>query len=223
MSREFNFSTRRKQVPPAAGDKFDKWTVIGSSEQPYSVLCRCVCGVERHIRYRHLYSKHSQSCLKCCGDKIAAKKTQHGFSKREGNRTPTYRSWSMMIQRCTNPKTTKYEDYGGRGIKVCEQWFDFTNFLADMGERPSIKYSIDRFPDNNGNYEPSNCRWATDKEQGLNRRNNKMVEFRGVTKPLTTWAEEIGISVTLLSARLGRLGWTIERAMTTPVKHRRVK
>ncbi len=212
--------SRKRQIPPAIGDKFDKWEVIGSSEKPYSVLCRCACGLERHIRYRHLYSKHTRSCLPCSGEKISVKKIRHGFSKRQGNRTPTYRSWAMMIQRCTNPEFTEYNNYGGRGIKVCERWNDFANFLADIGERPSLEYSIDRYPNNNGNYEPGNCRWATMKEQGRNKRSNRMIEFNGRTQCLADWSDELGISYSLLSARVGRLGWTIEKALTTPVNSR---
>ncbi len=207
-----------KQIPPTIGTKFDLWEVIGRSSEPYSVLCRCQCGLERSIRYRHLYSGHSRSCLPCSGPKIAKAKTRHGFSKREGNRTPTYRSWAMMVNRCRNAECSAWGNYGGRGITVCEQWFDFAVFLADMGERPSLKYSIDRFPNNNGNYEPGNCRWATVKQQSRNKRNNKIIEWNGVSKPLVDWSEELGISVSLLAARLGRLGWSVEESMTTPVK-----
>lgn len=210
--------SRAKQVPPAIGSTFDLWKVIGPSDEPYSVLCRCQCGTERNIRYRHLYSGHTRSCLPCSGPKIALAKTRHGFSKREGNRTPTYRSWAMMMNRCRNNKLSSWENYGGRGITVCDRWFDFANFLADMGERPSLKYSLDRFPDNNGNYEPGNCRWATDKEQAINKRSTRLIEFNGKTQSLSEWSAELGISTSLLSARLGRLGWTKEKAMTTPVK-----
>lgn len=210
--------SRVKQLPPTIGTEFDLWTVIGSSDQPYCVLCRCRCGTERNIRYRHLYSGHTRSCVPCSGPKVSKAKTRHGFSKREGNRTATYRSWAMMVNRCRNPKCPAWKNYGGRGIKVCERWLDFANFLADMGERPSMKYSIDRFPNNDGNYEPENCRWATDAEQNRNKRTNRVIEFNGKTQTLADWSVELNISPSLLSARLGRLGWTKEKAMTTPVK-----
>ena len=94
----------------------------------------------------------------------------HGENRR-GKRTPEYISWTNLVQRCTNPKNVSFNNYGGRGITVCERWLKFENFLADMGRRPSAKHSLDRYPDNDGNYEPSNCRWATAKQQAHNSRN----------------------------------------------------
>lgn len=94
---------------------------------------------------------------------------RHGHAGR-GKPTPTFNSWANMVQRCTNPKASYYEYYGGRGIKVCERWKIFANFLADMGERPDGK-TLDRFPNKNGYYEQGNCRWATNSQQRLNSRN----------------------------------------------------
>jgi hypothetical protein len=91
--------------------------------------------------------------------------TTHGLT-----RTIEYNSWASMIQRCTNPRSKKFHCWGGRGIKICERWYSFENFLADMGPRPSIQYSLDRFPNNDGDYEPGNCRWATRSQQAKNRR-----------------------------------------------------
>jgi hypothetical protein len=101
----------------------------------------------------------------------------HGHGGRAQRRSPTYRTWDKMIQRCTNKNDDHYSYYGGRGINVCERWRKFENFLADMGERPigpGRGFTIDRFPDKNGNYEPGNCRWATWKEQMNNTRRNKL-------------------------------------------------
>lgn len=122
-----------------------------------------------------------------------------------------------LWQRCRNVDAVSFPDYGGRGITVCDRWLDFVNFLADMGPRPSPKHSIDRFPDNDGNYEPGNCRWATIKEQMNNKRNNHREVHNGVTKTLAEWENCAGISANTLSMRLSR-GWSIGRAIETPVR-----
>lgn len=98
----------------------------------------------------------------------------HGHNAR-GKRSPTYRSWAMMVARCTNPRVDNYAFYGGRGIKVCDRWRDFASFLADMGERPSLAHSLDRWPNRDGDYEPGNARWATSKEQARNTKSNRPV------------------------------------------------
>jgi hypothetical protein len=101
--------------------------------------------------------------------KAIPKNSKHGGAGR-GRKTRAYHSWDAMIQRCTNPKTKAFKDYGGRGITICERWqHSFKNFLADMGE-PPVGQTLDRFPDNDGNYEPTNCRWATRKQQNNNQR-----------------------------------------------------
>jgi len=128
-------------------------------------------------------------------------------------RTPTYRSWDAMIQRCTNPKATGYAEYGGAGITVCERWRKFEAFLADMGERPDGT-SLDRHPDLNGNYEPGNCRWATPREQNLNRAATRYIEFNGERKSLVEWAESLGITTPGMIRRLKRM--PLERALTEP-------
>ena len=130
----------------------------------------------------------------------------HGCSS-----TPTYRSWVSMVQRCTNPENGRWASYGGAGVTVCERWRTFSNFLADMGERPAGT-SIDRYPDKSGNYEPANCRWANSKEQSRNRRNNRVIEFMGRKKTLTEWAELISVPRETLLSRLDR-GWSLDRAI----------
>jgi hypothetical protein len=138
----------------------------------------------------------------------------HGHT-RGGRQSPTYNSWMGMIDRCTKPNHIGYATYGGRGIKVCERWRKFADFLADMGERPEGK-TLDRI-DSYGNYEPGNCRWATTSEQMLNRPSNRLLTFEGRTMPITAWAKERGLTLDVLRKRL-RLGWSVERALTDPTQ-----
>lgn len=130
--------------------------------------------------------------------------------------TPEYSAWIRMIQRCTNPAVPNYPSYGGRGITVCVQWREnFTAFLADMGRRPAPGYSLDRI-DNNGNYEPSNCRWATAKQQARNKRTSHVLTVNGESLTLAAWTERLGAGQHTIRERLNR-GWTAEAAATTPV------
>lgn len=127
--------------------------------------------------------------------------------------TFTFKTWDSMRQRCRNPDNKDFANYGGRGISVCDRWNEFQTFLADMGERPS-GMTLDRI-DVNGNYEPSNCRWATPKAQSRNKRNNVVVEFDGQQMTVAEWAEKTGIERKTLEYRI-RAGWRPERALTTP-------
>jgi hypothetical protein len=137
-----------------------------------------------------------------------------GCGWKEHGGSPTYISWLSMRKRCSDPSHDNYRLYGGRGIKVCERWLNsFENFLADMGERPKGRF-LER-EDNDGNYKPSNCKWATRSEQARNRRTNHLLTFQGRTQPLIAWAEETGISRLTLRSRL-REGWSTERALQEP-------
>jgi hypothetical protein len=122
----------------------------------------------------------------------------------------------MMRTRCTNPNVPNYKDYGGRGIAVCERWRSFEAFLADMGPRPGLGYSIERI-NNDGDYEPGNCRWADRAQQSNNRRNNRLLTWNGETKTLAEWSRTTGLDYAALLARLNR-GWSVERALSTPMK-----
>jgi hypothetical protein len=117
-------------------------------------------------------------------------------------------AWRGMLARCRNPRHPSYKNYGGRGITACERWNSFENFLDDMGKRPSPKHSLDRI-DNNGNYEPGNCRWATRREQANNTRMNRFVTFDGRTMTLAQWARETGIHV---RGKTDLLHWRLQTA-----------
>ncbi len=125
--------------------------------------------------------------------------------------------WWAMQQRCYEPSVESYPNYGGLGVEVCERWKGpqgFQNFLADMGERPTDKHQIDRYPDKEGNYEPGNCRWAFPPQQARNRKNNINITWNGETKCLTDWAVELKMGPLSLKYRIKK--WGLERAMTTP-------
>lgn len=142
-------------------------------------------------------------------------KAIHGLSY-----TPEYRAWQTMRLRCTEPTNPAYKDYGGRGISVCARWLDSpAAFLEDMGAKPTPEHELDRYPDNNGNYEPGNCRWATRKENDRNRRSNRLIEFGDETMALAAWAERVGMGRDTLRKRL-EAGWTVEEALTIPSREK---
>jgi len=151
------------------GSVFHRLTVLSRDSsrkrRPYWV-CKCECGAMKSIAACELKSGKTKSCGCYDAERKRTETVKHGF-----NRTPTYVCWSNMLARCTNPKRRDFKNYGGRGISVCERWRSFENFLADMGEKPP-KLSLDRV-DNDANYGPDNCRWATASEQRLNQRSHR--------------------------------------------------
>jgi hypothetical protein len=141
------------------------------------------------------------------------RKVQHGNCRRGQKPSKEWYVWNHIKRRCTNPNYTYYKNYGGRGIKVCDRWFNsFENFFEDMGLAPSPKHQIDRI-DNDGNYEPANCRWVTCLENSWNRSSNTVIEYNGEKKSLLTLANDFGISRKLLGDRIRR-GWPVEAALT---------
>lgn len=191
------------------GQKFDRLTAIsyaGRHNRDSYWNCLCSCGKESVVTTSHLRKRTIKSCG-CLRRDIL---TTHGHSKS----TPEYRIWSAMKTRCTNPRQEGFPNYGGRGIKVCERWLSFENFLADMGHRPSPTHEIDRI-DNNGNYEPDNCHWATKRQNRNNRRDSRLLTHEGKTQSIAQWAEELGFNYSTLYQRL-KLGWTTSSALNTP-------
>ena len=169
-------------------------------------LCLCDCGKERVVFGFNLKNGHTKSCG-CL--KIERAKTHDMYG------TPTYRSWDHMNGRCSNPNDKEYKDYGGLGITFAERWDKFENFLEDMGEQPK-GLQIDRI-ENDGNYCKSNCRWVTPKQNSRNKRNNIFITHNGKKKCISEWSEEFDIRTNVVWMRL-ELGWSTEKALTTPVR-----
>ena len=178
--------------------------------------CVCECGVIKSVSTDNLKSGQIKSCGCLFRETLAAKNTKHGWSN-----TPTYKSWATAKDRCTNPNTPCYPQYGGRGIKMSKEWADnFMSFLKDMGPRPPGK-TLDR-RENDGNYEPGNCRWATAGEQADNRRTSRLFQAFGELKTISGWLQDPRCRVqraTTLRNRIVHYGWSAETAITTPVGH----
>lgn len=193
--------------------EFGRWTVLRFLRRTkFDIwLCRCQCGTEREVRLETLVGGMSISCG-CYKKEMATKRlTRHGRSG-----TPEYWVWAAMIQRCHNPNSVGYANYGARGIHVCDRWrSSFANFFADMGSRPSPKLQIDRKKNELG-YEPGNCVWATQKENMGHRRNARLLTHNGVTQSVTRWGEQTGLGLHLILSRIDMMGWTVERALTQP-------
>lgn len=184
-----------------SGNKFGKLTVLGRKDASFWE-CRCDCGGSALQRTYALTSGHANSCG-------CMQRKTHGLC---GVRT--YKSWDSMKQRCTNPNAPDYANYGGRGIVVCDRWLkSFDAFYADMGERPE-NTSLERI-DNNKAYEPSNCKWASAKEQQRNKRNNPIVTYRGEAISVVSLAERVGLPSKVLIWRLNNC-WDLDRAVSTP-------
>jgi hypothetical protein len=197
-----------------------RWTVIAkAASAPNSTKsrwrCRCQCGTEKEVPQDKLLSGWSRSCGCLRTETTQLRAVTHSMSHH-----PLYHVWSSMRQRCSNPKNKRFDRYGARGINVCERWSRFENFQEDMaaGYRPGLQ--LDRI-NNNGDYEPSNVRWVTQKEQQNNKSTNRRIEWRGSCLTLSEWADQTGIPLRVLSARL-IAGWGEERALTTPVGAQRI-
>lgn len=189
----------------------DKW---GQSRW----LCMCDCGNKTIVVGSSLKRGLTQSCGCLNKEKVIKRSTKHGHCRR-GKVTGFYKSWQDMIKRCTDPNCTHYSNYGGRGIVVCKRWLKFENFLKDMGEAP-LGLTLDRMKNEKGYYK-ENCRWATSIEQARNRRNNLYVPYNGENRLFVELCEEHNISYHIVYARIYKLNWLPERALTEPVRRRK--
>jgi hypothetical protein len=169
----------RKKLDIQPGMKFGRLSIVKEVEpkkypsgERRKFECLCDCGNQINVFLIHLRSDNTKSCGCFRSEYVAQKNYKHGLAIRN-NEHYLLDTWGGMKQRCYNPKHKSWKNYGGRGITICDRWLNSVeNFIEDMGKRPSLQYSIDRI-DNNGNYELSNCRWATKSEQRQNQRNNK--------------------------------------------------
>lgn len=202
------------------GSRFFKLTVIKEvdrgEKRDRQWECLCDCGNTCIVQGNNLKSGHTKSCG-CHNRKVASDRLKtHGKSK-----TRLHKIWYGMKNRCFNPMNSLYARYGGRGITVCDEWRNsfeaFYNWAMTNGYTEGL--TIDR-KDVNRNYEPSNCRWATIKEQQNNRRNNRLLEYNGETHTIAQWAELKGLRKAVLYKRLYD-GWSVERAITTPTSNQR--
>lgn len=180
---------------------FGRLTVIRKIS-PQVVECSCSCGGTKITRASSLNDGFTRTCG------CATHPIKHGMTG-----TPEWRIWIGLQDRCDSHKNEAFEDYGGRGIFVCERWREFSAFFEDMKHRPSPLYSIER-KDNNGPYSPENCKWATRDEQNNNKRNNAFIEFNGERRTIAQWSESLGIKRTTITARLRRYGYSVEEVLS---------
>lgn len=204
------------------GRVFGQLTVLAyasavGSRRRHAWLCLCKCGKQTRVSGDNLRRGHSQTCGH---SRFTARKT-HGYGGHGKNLRTEYKIYHGILQRCYNPNNPAYKNYGGRGIKVCERWRNSVEaFIDDMGPRPSKAHSVER-KDNNGNYEPDNCVWATQREQMQNTRVTPRLTFQNKTLTMAEWAAQFNMETHTLGTRLKR-GWPVGRALTQPVQHRRV-
>lgn len=204
------------------GQIFGRLTCIGPLEIRDNTtvwIFRCECGNRVHARSGQVKSGNTNSCGCYKRDRIRETHFTHGKSG-----TNEHRAWLKMVERCSNSRNPAYKNYGARGISVCPRWRGekgFENYLNDLGPKPSPYHSVDRI-NNNGNYEPSNCRWATPREQCNNTRSNRKYEFNGKVKTIREWSDETGLKYQTINHRLW-LGWSVGKALSTPVKTSNLK
>lgn len=184
------------------GTVFARLTTIGIGSKTDYLICRCTCGTEKQVRKDHLRYGKILSCGCLHKEKSSARahilhkaNITHGLTD-----APIHRIWFAMRSRCQNPKNIAFKDYGGRGIRLCERWQKFENFVEDMG-LPPAQHTIERI-NNNGHYEKKNCKWATRQEQGNNRRDNRRINLDGITKTIAQWSRETGIHQNTITNRM---------------------
>lgn len=202
-----------KRPRAKVGDRFGRLT-LQTITRPMC-WCICDCGTRKMFQKQHVVSGHTKSCG--CYRKDGDYRATHGHH-RKGAMSPTYQVWASMMTRCLNPNCQAYPLYGGRGITVCERWKKFENFIQDVGDRPT-GLTIER-RNNDGNYEPTNCYWATRVQQANNTRKNVIVTFRGETSTFSQMARKHGLDERSCFSRLYNLRWPMDKIFSTPINHK---
>lgn len=207
------------------GQKFGRLTVIeraGNTKHGAAKWrCVCECGKETIVIGEELRKGNTRSCgclaKKSTSDRMKCSVPKNRTHGKAG--TPVYKEWSQMKRRCSNPEDKSYTNYGGRGIIVCDRWRDsFEAFYEDVSKLPHFGekgYSLNRV-DNDGNYEPNNVEWATNKKQANNRRSNHLIAYNGKTQTIAQWADEYNLPYKKLWKRLNTFHWDIAIALNTP-------
>lgn len=220
MSGHVTNSPKKEKVE--VGFQAGAWEVIRRAAPANGVRrwrCRCACG--RIAVWEETTLRRGLHCWHSGHRPVRKRRRRAGALEKAHPRE--YVAWKQMLGRCRQPKRPDYHCYGGRGVRVCEQWQGedgFARFLADVGAKPSLAHTLDRYPDPSGHYEPGNVRWATRKEQSRNLRNNRLLTHEGRTLCVAAWGEELGLSPNLIYVRLKR-GWAATEALTVPAGERR--
>jgi hypothetical protein len=210
MLKKFNLVDTKAKIV-MVGDVFGRLSVLAVGQVPgtyrYVSVCQCSCNSPpKVVRSDSLVMGKVESC----GCLQKERTTTHGMTS-----SGHYGRWRHMMQRCYNQDDKSFKDYGGRGIKVCDRWHKVENFVSDMAPTYKQGMEIDRI-NNDGNYEPLNCRWVTSSGNANNRRSGHLITHEGVTQSMTDWSRQTGISVGTLSERINVLGWSHSRAVTEP-------
>jgi hypothetical protein len=198
-----------------SGQRFHRYIVLrqhGSKNGHATFECQCDCGIVKIVKGTKLRNGTTKSCG--CKRKDGNHRT-HGM-----NRTKEHAAWIGIVQRTTNTKSLAWNNYGGRGIDIDPSWLKFEQFFEDMGFAPSPAHSVERI-ENDGEYRKENCRWGTSEEQSRNKRSNHKITYNGKTMILTDWALSVGVKRRVLSDRINKLKWPIERALNEPARTQR--